>query len=167
MADSSNSPLHTQIQATLAGQDVVVSIFADSAEDLLHQISVLTGQQSAPQPTPQPEAQPAPTPAAAQPTPTQAAGPTPSGPTAANVASPTPQAAPAPAATSAPAQTTSDSADLTLNDVLAPARQLLQKPGGEDTLRQILANNGAEAISQADPAKYGAIKAGIEQALAQ
>lgn len=153
--------LHTQIFAELVpGADPVpVDIIATSAQELLDTVRTLNGgdpQLAQPTPT-QPAAQPAPQPEAQQPQPTAQPGP--------SAAATAPESAATPSATETPAQPSQP--EVTLNDVLAPARTLLQQPNGEDTLRQILAQHGAQAISQADPAKFPAIKAAIEQALAQ
>lgn len=165
--------LHTQILVTLSGQEVPVDVIATTAQELLDTVASLTGQAAAQQaavnhnpvqgPAPQ-QAQatptPAATPAASQPAPQpqQTAQPGPS------VADTAPQAAATPSATETAAQPSHPS--LTLNDVLAPARQLLQLQNGEEALRKILAATGAEAISQADPTKYGHIKWAVEQVLA-
>lgn len=174
MADQTTLSLHAQIVVKLAPdwEPGPVDIIAHSARELIdtirelkaHEAEVLGG---APQPAPEPQPQqqaPAPQPQQAAPTPTP-------GPTAAQTA-PQPQqtapqapsaaaAAPAPAATPSAEQT----AELKINDVLNPARQLLQVPGGEDRLRAVLAECGEEAISTADPKNYAAIKAGIERNL--
>ena len=140
--------------------DVEYHVTGYSAEDVQAALAKLQGGQ-AQQAAPQPQQA---APEATQANPTQGAGPTASGPTAPSAASPGPQAAPAPAQadTSATAPATSS---VTLNDVLPPARQLLQKPNGEETLRGILAANGQEAISTAAPESLPAILAGVNQAL--
>lgn len=149
--------LHTQITAIINGQETQVDIIATSPQELLDSVAALTGKAAAPtQSAPEAKAQPSPQPQpAAQPAP---------GPTAGSAASPTSQAAPAPAATPSPEPA---AAEVTLNDVLAPARQLLQLPNGEDTLRNILGQFGAQAISQADPQHYAGIKQAIEQHIGQ
>jgi len=166
MADQKLS-LHTQVYVSLIpGHDAVpVDIIATSAAELLHVVAELTGQaQAAPTPTPQPEvAAPTPTPTpAVAPAATQSAPPAPSAAATAPATAATPSATPT-VEPSNPAPATA--AAVTLPDVLAPARELLQRPNGEDALRGILKANGAETISTADPATYAGIKAAIEQAL--
>lgn len=178
MAENQKLSIHAQIAVELvvgAGPQPV-DIIATSAEELLDTVAWLTGQTRQPQQTAQGTPSPAATQAQVAPGPT--AQPQASTATAGPVATTTPltpapaqaQAAPVastPAATApwAAAPPTAATTGITLNDVLGPARQLLQLQGGEETLRQILANNGAEAISTASPETYPAIKAAIEQSL--
>lgn len=173
--------LATLVRAVIAGQELEIHVLATSVQELRDTVAGLTGQEleihlqtagvqelrdtvteltnitpaaTAPEP-----AQPDPTQAA--PAATPSAQPAPSAPAAAQPTAATPSATPT-AEPSSPAPAT---AAVTLPDVLAPARELLQRPNGEDTLRDILGSVGAQNISTADPAQYGNIKAAIEQAL--
>ncbi len=149
--------LHTSIAIDLGEGPVSVDIIATSAGELFETVAELRRGHA-----PTPAAAPAEAGTSAhnhvgvvQPTPEPTPAPTPAGPTAATAPQPQPSApqapsaapaaAPAPAAT--PSATTTavqpSAPSVTLNDVLAPARQLLQQPNGEETLKQVLANNGA------------------------
>ncbi len=166
--------LHTSVTIDLGQGEVPVDIIATSAGELFETVAELRRGHA-----PTPAAVPIEKAAAPAPEPTPTPTPTPAGPTAATAPQPqasapqapsaAPAAAPAPAAT--PSATTTaaqpSAPSVTLNDVLAPARQLLQQPNGEETLKQVLANNGAPSISQADPSTYTAILQGINTALGQ
>jgi hypothetical protein len=172
MADQKLS-LHTQVfVALIPGQDAVpVDIIATSAAELRQVVAELTGTAAAPAPevaTPTPT--PAPEPATPTPTPTPTPGPSATGsappaPSGADTAQPT-AATPSATPTAEPSsQAPATAPAVTLPDVLTPARELLQRPGGEETLRSILAQHGAQSLSTADPGHYAALKGAIEQAL--
>lgn len=167
MADQKLS-LHAQIFVALVpDQDATpVDIIATSAAELKHVVAELTGRGQAPQVTPAvaPEAaQPTPTPGpVAGPSATPSAQPSPSEADTAQPTAATPSATPT-AEPSSQAPATAPA--VTLPDVLTPARELLQRPGGEETLRSILTQHGAQSLSTADPGHYAALKGAIEQAL--
>lgn len=168
MADQRSHSLATQLETSIAGHVVTVSILADTPQELVNIIHELSptnksapqAQQEAAQQAQQEAAQPTPTPGptAAQTAPAATA---PAAATAPNAASAGTQTAAAPAQDSTP----QGAPTVSLNDVLSQARQLLQKPGGEDTLGQILGQHGATSISTADPQMYPQIFNGISAAL--
>lgn len=161
MAKSTESPLHTIIRIELVpGQEPAeVSIFCDTPEELLDTVARLTGRQ----PIEQAQAAPTQPVAQAQPGPSQSVGPTPTGAATPTAQQPNSEAAPAqPAAAGNSAGATAT--PLTAQDVLPDARELLQTQG-EEALMGILAANGQQSVSNADPAAFPGILQGIRQAL--